>query len=46
MMGYGYEGMMGVGSGFFGTLGFLTWLVWLIVGIFLAIWLWQKISKK
>jgi hypothetical protein len=42
MMGFGYGG----GMGLFGTLGFITWIVWLLVGIFLAIFLWQKISKK
>jgi hypothetical protein len=36
--------MMGWGG--FGWLFTLTWIVWLVVGIFLAIWLWQKINKK
>ncbi|MBI4085457.1 MAG: hypothetical protein HY432_03070 [Candidatus Liptonbacteria bacterium] len=43
--GYGYEPMMGSG-GWFGTLALLTWIVWLAVGILLAVWLWQNISKK
>lgn len=39
--GYGYS-MMGFGGGFM----ILTWLVWFIVGILAAVWLWQQISKK
>jgi len=43
MMGSFSQNMMwGGGAGFFLT---LTWLVWLVVGIFLAVYLWQKISK-
>lgn len=42
---YGYGHMFGW-SGLFGSLGFLTWLVWLLVGVFLAIYLWKKISKE
>ncbi|KKU16863.1 MAG: hypothetical protein UX26_C0014G0012 [Parcubacteria group bacterium GW2011_GWC1_45_9] len=38
------QNMMGWGG--FGWLFTLTWIVWLIVGIFLAVWLWQKINKK
>jgi hypothetical protein len=38
------QGMMG--WGWLGWLFMLTWIVWLAVGIFLAIWLWQKINKK
>jgi hypothetical protein len=38
------QNMMGWGG--FGWLFTLTWVVWLIVGIFLAVWLWQKINKK
>lgn len=38
------QNMMGWGG--FGWLFTLTWIVWLVVGIFLAIWLWQKINKK
>ena len=41
MMGWG--GMMGGGWSIFIL---LQYLVWLIVGIFAAIWLWQKITKK
>ncbi len=39
MMGWG-------GMGWFGSLGFLTWLVYLAVGVLLIIWLWQKINHK
>ncbi|MEK7459969.1 MAG: hypothetical protein AAB628_00230 [Patescibacteria group bacterium] len=39
--GYGYEMMSSLG-GFM----ILTWLVWFIVGILAAVWLWQQISKK
>ncbi len=43
MGGDGYKyGMMGYGGG----LMLLTWLVWLIVGILTAVWLWKQISKK
>lgn len=42
MMGSG----MGAGMGLFGTLGLLTWIVWLVVGVLLAMWLWKKISKE
>ena len=41
MMDWGY-GMMGG----FGYLAGLTWIVWTLVGIFAAIWLWQQINKK
>lgn len=40
---YQWGGMMGGGA--WGTLAFLTWIVWLAVGVLLIIWLWQKISK-
>ncbi len=40
-----YGQMLGWGGGL-GTLGFLTWLVWLAVGILLAVFLWKKISEK
>ena len=46
MYNLGNYGYMGGGMGLFGTLAFITWLVWLTVGIFLAILLWQKINKK
>ena len=39
----GQDMMWGGGSSFFFV---LTWLVFLVVGIFLAVYLWQKISKK
>jgi hypothetical protein len=42
--GYGYGGGM-MGSSF-GFLGLLTWVVFLIDGILLGLWLWQKISKN
>lgn len=38
--------MMGGEMGFFGTLGALTWIVWLVVGVLLAVWLWKQISKE
>ena len=41
MMSWG--GMMG---GAWGWFIFLPYLVWLAVGIFLAVWLWQKITDK
>ena len=45
--GYGYMmpwgwGRMGGGNGFM----FLALVVWLVVGVFAAIWLWQHIDKK
>lgn len=47
MMNFGYGPMMGWnGGGWFGTLGFLTWIVWLAVGVLLVIWLWQKVNGK
>jgi hypothetical protein len=39
-------GGLGGGMGFAGTLGILTWAVWLTVGILLIIYLWKKISKE
>ena len=38
-------GMMdgGMGGGWYGG---LTWVVWTVVGVLAAIWLWQQISKK
>ena len=38
--GYGYGGM-----NLFGSLGLLTWIVWLAVGILLCVYLWKKINK-
>jgi len=48
MMGYyGCGGsMMGWGGGLAGSLGLLTWLVFLVAGVLLCIWLWQQITKK
>lgn len=37
-------GMMG--GGVFGFFFFLSWLVWLAVGMLALVWLWQKINKK
>ncbi len=42
MMPWGWGGMMGSG----GILGWLSSLVWLVVGVFAAIWLWQHIDRK
>jgi uncharacterized membrane protein len=39
-----WGGMMGGGFGY--GLGALLYVVWLLVGIFAAIWLWQQITKK
>jgi len=41
--GYNYGGMMG---GEWSLLCVITWLVFIVDGILLGIWLWQKISKK
>lgn len=44
--GYGMmDGGYGMAGGF-GYLAGLTWIVWTLVGIFAAIWLWQQINKK
>lgn len=41
------ESGMGYGSmGLFGLLGLATWIVWLAVGILLAVYLWKKINTK
>ena len=40
MMGGGYGG-----GSVFAILGFLTWIVWLIVGVMIIIWLWKQINK-
>ena len=34
------------GSGPFFWIIYLTSIVWLLVGVLLIVWLWQKISKK
>jgi len=50
MMGWNWGtggGMMG--GGYFGIIVFfvwLTWVVWLTVGVLTIIWLWKKINKK
>ncbi len=46
MYGYGAGGMMNGWGALWGTLGFLTWFIWLTVGILLAAWLWKQIQKK
>jgi hypothetical protein len=38
-MGYGFGGLSML-------LGLATWIVWLIVGILLAAFLWKKITKE
>lgn len=40
-----WTGMMYWGGGM-GVWGPLTMLVWLVVGILAAVWLWQQITKK
>lgn len=48
MMPWGWNGMMGGcgwGWGFWGWAMFLAWLVWLVVGILAAVWLWKLIQK-
>ncbi len=44
-MGYGELGY-GMMGGWGGVFVGLTWIIWLVVGIFAAIWLWQHIDKK
>lgn len=48
MMGTNWGGMMGSGwgFGFWAWLAVSTWLIWLVVGVLLIIWLWRLISKK
>lgn len=50
IMGANWGGMMsggwGVGWGLGAFLIVATWLVWLVVGVMLIIWLWRRISKK
>lgn len=43
MMGGFGQGFMGGGGSFFFV---ATWLVWLVVGILAAAWLWKQINKK
>ena len=43
---YGYgDGSWGGMMGSWGWLMSLTWIVWLVVGILLVVWLWQKVRK-
>lgn len=42
MNGFG-QGFMGGGGSFFFA---ATWLVWLVVGILAAVWLWKQINRK
>ena len=46
MMNYYGSTMGGGGLGLAAILFWATWIVYLVVGIFLAIYLWQKITKK
>lgn len=39
-------GYMMQGWGLFGLFYLLAYLVWIIVGILLIVWLWQKINRK
>ena len=34
------------GWGFSGLFGFVNEIVWLIVGILLIMWLWEKVKRK
>ena len=45
--GSGMMNMMGFGGGFgsFNFFGWLSSIVWLVVGIFAAVWLWRQIKK-
>lgn len=40
----GWGGMMA--GGLWGVFAFLTWIVWLTVGVLAMIWLWNNIAKK
>lgn len=42
MMQFGNGMMGGYGGGLWMS---ITWLVWTLVGIFAAVWLWQQIRK-
>lgn len=47
MMRWGYGDMMEwSGTGVFGSLAFLFWIVLLVDLILLGIWLWKQIQKK
>ena len=47
MMGvYGDGYMFGGHESGFALLGTATWLVWLTVGVLLAVFLWKKINNK
>lgn len=40
---YGNSFLAGGTADFMGLLGLFTWVVWLIVGVLLIIWLWKQI---
>jgi len=42
--GFGSDGWSGMMGGWGWLMG-LTWIVWLVVGILLVVWLWQKVRK-
>ncbi|MBI2607885.1 MAG: hypothetical protein HYW51_03605 [Candidatus Doudnabacteria bacterium] len=46
--GMGYWPGMGhmFGSGAFSWFGYLMAIIWLVIGVLVIIWLWQKINKK
>mgnify|MGYP001575364420 FL=1 len=47
-MGSNWGSMMGDswGFGFWAWAMVTTWLIWLVVGVMLIIWLWRRIDKK
>lgn len=45
MMDWGYSGMMG-GTGAFGILGSIFWIVILVDLVLLGIWLWKQLQRK
>ncbi|HEY4499549.1 MAG TPA: hypothetical protein VJH70_00235 [Candidatus Paceibacterota bacterium] len=44
-MNYGYGSDQMMGGGWLGTTAIFTWLVWLVAGVLLIVWLWQNIKK-
>lgn len=42
----GWGGMMGNGFGLWNGLVVLMFVVWLVAGILLIVWLWEQIKKK
>lgn len=46
--GYGTYGMMGYGAGMGGFGFFMVFggIVWTVVGVLAAVWLWQQVNKK